>query len=380
MQCLDCGVELQRKTRGRAPKRCPACYEIRRNWKPDTSRICDRCGNQYQGIRNQRFCGQSCAKTADRQERQCLQCGETFQVTAASRKVRCGSACGAAYKATNRRARIPRHTCEVCGKEFLHRARTKDSNRCCSRECGYKLPKRTGETNDWKHFWFRDCAVCGDRFVTSRQHGLICQLRECRLKMARRKELESRSKAPRPNCTCGECGLEFIPAVAERRRLFCSYECLKRAGHRNSKARRKLIIKSRGGDGIQSTAIRFTDVWDRTGGYCHICGGLCARREMRLELKPTLDHVVPLSRGGSHLMSNAAVAHFICNSFKGDRHLTPELSHRCALAVAEVKNGGNGWRYHPLKAAGAPWRPGEFGADTIAALSVTICELEISVF
>jgi hypothetical protein len=354
MQCLDCGVELQRKKRGRAPKRCRVCYEIRRSWTPATSRICERCGKQYQGIRNQRFCGYSCARTADRQERQCPQCGNTFQVTVASRKVLCGFGCLAAYTAARTKVPVRWHRCEVCGKEFQHRG---GANRCCSRECGWKIQKRTGESNDWEHFWFRDCAICGDRLVTSRRLRVICARRECGLEIKRRKEYETRSRAPRPICTCRECGLKFIPGASDKRRLFCSDTCCGRAGHRDTKARRKLIIRSRGGDGIQSTAIRFTDVWDQTGGYCHICGRLCARREMRLELKPTLDHVIPLSRGGSHLMSNAAIAHFICNTFKGDRPLTPELSRCCALAVAEVRIGGNGWRFHPLKAA--PGRPGD---------------------
>jgi hypothetical protein len=375
MQCLDCGAELQRKTRGRAPKRCPACYEIRRSWKPATSRTCERCGIEYQGIRNQRFCGNSCANTADRQDKRCPQCGNTFQVTKASRKILCGLGCLAAYTAARTKVPVRRHTCEVCGKEFQ---RNHGANRCCSRECGWKLPKRIAKSDHWRHLWFRDCVVCGDRFVTSRKPRVICTRRECHLEINRRKEHEIRTRAPRPICTCLECGLEFIPAAADKRRLFCSHKCCSRAGGRDTKARRKLIIKSRGGYGIQSTAIRFTDVWDRTGGYCHICGKLCARREMRLELKPTLDHVMPLSRGGSHLMPNAAVAHFICNAFKGDRPLTPELSHCCALAVAEVKNGGNGWRFHPLKAAGAPWRPGHLKRVTAAVASVKICEIEIS--
>ena len=33
-------------------------------------------------------------------------------------------------------------------------------------------------------------------------------------------------------------------------------------------------------------------------------------------LAPTLDHLIPLSQGGLHVLANVATAHFICNSRK----------------------------------------------------------------
>jgi len=34
---------------------------------------------------------------------------------------------------------------------------------------------------------------------------------------------------------------------------------------------------------------------------------------------PSLDHVIPLSKGGEHSMSNARLAHTYCNSIKSDQ-------------------------------------------------------------
>jgi 5-methylcytosine-specific restriction endonuclease McrA len=34
---------------------------------------------------------------------------------------------------------------------------------------------------------------------------------------------------------------------------------------------------------------------------------------------PTLDHVVPMSQGGGHTLANVQLAHFYCNTVKGNR-------------------------------------------------------------
>jgi 5-methylcytosine-specific restriction endonuclease McrA len=36
-------------------------------------------------------------------------------------------------------------------------------------------------------------------------------------------------------------------------------------------------------------------------------------------LAPTIDHVVPVSRGGDDIKANVQLAHFRCNSVKGPR-------------------------------------------------------------
>lgn len=36
-------------------------------------------------------------------------------------------------------------------------------------------------------------------------------------------------------------------------------------------------------------------------------------------MSPSIDHVIPLSRGGAHAMGNVQSAHLRCNSSKGDK-------------------------------------------------------------
>lgn len=55
------------------------------------------------------------------------------------------------------------------------------------------------------------------------------------------------------------------------------------------------------------------DIAERDGHLCHICGEWVSVHDA------TLDHVVPLIRGGAHTKDNIKLAHKVCNSRKGAR-------------------------------------------------------------
>lgn len=61
----------------------------------------------------------------------------------------------------------------------------------------------------------------------------------------------------------------------------------------------------------------------RDHGICQICGrpvDNTSRSGNGLGmLYPTLDHIVPLSKGGGHTWDNVQLAHLICNSYKCDK-------------------------------------------------------------
>jgi 5-methylcytosine-specific restriction endonuclease McrA len=56
-------------------------------------------------------------------------------------------------------------------------------------------------------------------------------------------------------------------------------------------------------------------VLERDEGICHICSDPVDPNEWHL------DHVVPLSKGGTHEYANVAVSHPFCNESKGDKLL-----------------------------------------------------------
>lgn len=72
------------------------------------------------------------------------------------------------------------------------------------------------------------------------------------------------------------------------------------------------------------TSITLKKLVDRKGLRCAICGGMCDWNDHSWSkysgpLYPSIDHIIPMSKGGSHTWDNVQVAHIICNSRKGDK-------------------------------------------------------------
>lgn len=101
--------------------------------------------------------------------------------------------------------------------------------------------------------------------------------------------------------TCAWCGGPLPPpaAVGRPRRFCCN-------SHRNRsyEARRRITV---------------SDVADRDGWLCHLCGGPVDPSASAPHPKAaSVDHVLPLRRGGTDDLVNVRLAHFRCNVLKGD--------------------------------------------------------------
>lgn len=78
--------------------------------------------------------------------------------------------------------------------------------------------------------------------------------------------------------------------------------------HAELEARRRARIKA------QFVApVNFQDIWERDEGICQLCGDPVQIGDH------SLDHIVPIARGGTHEPSNVQLAHPRCNSSKGAR-------------------------------------------------------------
>jgi 5-methylcytosine-specific restriction endonuclease McrA len=73
--------------------------------------------------------------------------------------------------------------------------------------------------------------------------------------------------------------------------------------------------------------ITLEELYNRSGGICAICGGACDYEDYQLDNNvfiagnnyPSIDHIKPLSKGGSHTWDNIQLAHRLCNSVKSNK-------------------------------------------------------------
>jgi len=168
------------------------------------------------------------------------------------------------------------------------------------------------------------CKICRAEYL--REYGkkrTVYGSREGYLaEVARQKEEREQAKheSRKRIVVCDVCGKQFITYNPQQKR--CSTECAKahKRGKQPSKNHRKRI-RMYGGEYDRSVTLK--RLIERDGLRCKICGEMCDTNDHRWSkwfgpLYPTLDHVIPLSKGGGHTWDNVQVAHAICNSTKRD--------------------------------------------------------------
>ena len=73
--------------------------------------------------------------------------------------------------------------------------------------------------------------------------------------------------------------------------------------------------------------INHTEVFDAYGWICHLCGGEIDPHAGKNDwMRVTLDHIIPISKGGTHTRDNVAPAHAKCNFNKGNSLTDEQVS------------------------------------------------------
>lgn len=127
-------------------------------------------------------------------------------------------------------------------------------------------------------------------------------------------------RGPSPSALrpCVQCGVIF---ESQRGITRCSIECRRERDRASLKRSRR----SRGGYrsraklfGVEYQPFSRTTIFERDRWTCGICSRLVdAALSWPHPMSASLDHVIPMSKGGPHLPSNAQCAHLICNVGKG---------------------------------------------------------------
>jgi 5-methylcytosine-specific restriction endonuclease McrA len=194
----------------------------------------------------------------------CLQCGVAMKPRSSNgvtgRSVYCSHKCYIAKLQGDKK--LPR---EPKTDEQLAVSRLVMSERCAL--------KRIARYIERPSRYIIGCACCSKSMVTMRSFG-------------------------RPKSVCDECTHK---AKIKHNRI--------------AKARRRARIKGR-----EHEAIDPLIVFERDGWQCYICQRMTPRelRGTYESLAPELEHVIPLSKGGTHTWSNVACSCRECNQAKSD--------------------------------------------------------------
>lgn len=280
--CRGCGVELTRKPGpGRWPAWCDACRAVgvRRNpQRPAVCRLrffgCGRCGKLQvgpAGVGRSVYCS-TCAVYKRRERNR--------------RKMK--------KRSESKRARLTQTlaSCDLCDDPVLRRGVSR-----CPRHVGIKTTSAVR---------YAECE-CG-RLYIQRGARKFCSERCARVWYNLRSG-RSYSVCPVAYGDCVECGSCFVRRVRQVG-AFCGASCERRARKRDRRHRQR----SSGGE---SERITISSLGDRDRWTCHICAKRVTRRRGNSDSSPSIDHLVPLSRGGKHAWTNVALAHRICNSRRG---------------------------------------------------------------
>lgn len=196
--------------------------------------------------------------------------------------------------------RIEQGQCKACGGP-IKRPRAGKVGRFCSARC-----RRDGAA-------VRICGHCGKRF------GSYTPQTNCSLSCAQKARNKRRGYRP---AQCRVCGSSF--RVTKSNKHFCSWACVaKHSGHRQStpaqreywrrqkqrrKARKMLVIQQ---------PYTEQEIFERDRWKCGICGKRVSAKKVAPHPKsPTIDHVIPLTKGGADAPYNVQCGHYQCNVVK----------------------------------------------------------------
>lgn len=119
--------------------------------------------------------------------------------------------------------------------------------------------------------------------------------------LAERSRAATREWRSKSGQALAEYGREYRKANADR------------IAEKNRRRRARLL-------GAWDEDVDIENVYTRDGGVCGVCGEPVDRSLTWPDKQSlTLDHIVPLARGGRHSSANCQVAHAVCNSRKNDR-------------------------------------------------------------
>lgn len=150
------------------------------------------------------------------------------------------------------------------------------------------------------------CKWCGSELASRHEGHLFCSAPVCRAESVKFYAMR------RPCCSVDGCERP----VQSRGVCISHYSAWWR--DENPEKRREIDARRRARKaGATVGVVDPVAVFDRDGWKCHLCGEKILKSVRWPDRRAgSLDHVIPLSRGGEHSMANVRASHLLCNMQK----------------------------------------------------------------
>jgi hypothetical protein len=293
---------------------------------------CIQCGAEFEtrfGKRPSRVCSVTCRVAANTQQGarryslDCAKCDRLFYSPASERKY-CSPDCSIAA-----RKRIAR-TCKQCSQAFLPKAANRTDY--CSRECYFAAKAKKPKPTTCR-VYFPQCVQCRDIFTAKRQGNRFCSDRcgmrfhyeqskqDGRYRAMLSKKREQYIAVPGTRRQCARCHGPFTSN--KHTAIYCATCSIFVYREQRTDQNHRRSIRERG---AFVAPVSRTEIYKRDGWRCGIC-----HRAVDPKLRypdPTsasIDHIIPIARGGTHEPRNVRLAHWICNVRRSDSMANTQL-------------------------------------------------------
>lgn len=164
-----------------------------------------------------------------------------------------------------------------------------------------------------RKYKIKKCALCPNRFKTTDSRAMYCFRCANIVRQSKRKIIEK---------VCFNCGATFTVYSSNTQAKYCSEYCSDYVARRRQNGnvyRYKRNVHYAEFINFDSDTIIYDKVFNDNGCVCHLCGEpIDMSLRFPHSMSATIDHVVPLSKGGTHTYDNIRPAHLSCNSRKGN--------------------------------------------------------------
>jgi 5-methylcytosine-specific restriction endonuclease McrA len=334
MACRKCGSSWT-TSKGKDKVSCPECCKQQRckarrqgNLPATAAKTCERCGAEFEAAN----------ATEVTRSRHCLACRVEARkewMTKYRAKVSAGTLVPAVQQQTLEKQ------CGWCNAK----TRRPNHKKYCSRAC-FMAARKAGvqswdRTRQHESVWHRG----GIWACAPSRKPVLQMLNNMTLFLAKVAKAYAQASKKEKACeVCGEACYGFrarfcsVACLAKSQRAVSCYQCgapcqvhgvhiKKLCIYCSRVAKNKYGRKHRSRAryyGVKYVRFRLRDIYERDAYTCQLCSKRVYEKPRYRKSdgkihprSPSIDHIVPLSRGGNHEPHNCQTACFICNSRKG---------------------------------------------------------------